>query len=358
MKLLYGIGLLLSLLLLSGCEKGIDTGESSQGTSGVSITPDIKQSALTIAEAQKAAPGSQICVKGFIVAATTMTINNAEFSAPFNGNTALVLASKKSDGNSIQFTLDELFPICLTDASKGIKDAYNLASNPQYHNQYVYISGTRDTYMQLPGLKKVKAIEIDPNHVVTSDEEPDATDDGDYVEPGGDEGNQGGDDGDQGGDEGDPEDPQPPVIPDTPQDPIDPDTPKPSTSTILTVAEAKSTAKDHAHITVKGYIVAATGYNIREYTQFSAPFDESGYVVLADKPFDNTKSAAEQYDTVNYSDLLPVNLGTKGKKMQSELNLVSHPENQNRLIQFSGDKTWILGTYGLDEVDSYQWITP
>ena len=66
-------------------------------------------------------------------------MSNAEFSAPFTGNTALVLASKKSDGTAEQFTNDELFPISLSDASKGIKDAYNLASNPQYHNQYVYI---------------------------------------------------------------------------------------------------------------------------------------------------------------------------------------------------------------------------
>ena len=72
-------------------------------------------------------------------------MTNAEFSAPFTGNTALVLASKKSDGTAEQFTNDELFPVSLSDASKGIKDAYNLASNPQYHNQYVYIIGTRET---------------------------------------------------------------------------------------------------------------------------------------------------------------------------------------------------------------------
>lgn len=145
MKLFYIIGVLLSVLLLSGCEKGIGTSESDQGAPEVGITAESKQGALTVAEVQEATLGSQICVKWFIVAATTRFMSNAEFSAPFTGNTALVLASKKSDGTTEQFTNDELFPVSLSDASKGIKDAYNLASNPQYHNQYVYIIGTRDT---------------------------------------------------------------------------------------------------------------------------------------------------------------------------------------------------------------------
>ena len=145
MKLFYVIGVLLSVLLLSGCEKGIGTSESDQGAPGVGITAEAKQGALTVAEAQEATLGSQIFVKGFIVAATRLSMSNAEFSAPFTGNTALVLASKKSDGTAEQFTNDELFPVSLSDASKGIKDAYNLANNPQYHNQYVYIIGTRET---------------------------------------------------------------------------------------------------------------------------------------------------------------------------------------------------------------------
>jgi hypothetical protein len=107
MKLFYVIGVLLSVLLLSGCEKGIGTSESDQGAPEVGITAEAKQGALKVAEAQKATLGSQICVKGFIVAATTRSMTNAEFSAPFTGNTALVLASKKSDGTAEQFTNDE-----------------------------------------------------------------------------------------------------------------------------------------------------------------------------------------------------------------------------------------------------------
>ena len=155
MKLFYVIGVLLSVLLLSGCEKGIGTSESDQGAPGVGITAEAKQGALTVTEAQEATLGSQICVKGFIVAATTRSMTNAEFSAPFTGNTALVLASKKSDGTAEQFTNDELFPVSLSDASKGIKDAYNLASNPQKHNMHIQITGTIAFLVGAKGMNEV-----------------------------------------------------------------------------------------------------------------------------------------------------------------------------------------------------------
>ena len=48
MKLFYVIGVLLSVLLLSGCEKGIGTSESDVG-----ITAEAKQGALTVTEAQE-----------------------------------------------------------------------------------------------------------------------------------------------------------------------------------------------------------------------------------------------------------------------------------------------------------------
>lgn len=53
MKLFYVIGVLLSVLLLSGCEKGIGTSESDQGAPEVGITAETKQGALTVAEAQE-----------------------------------------------------------------------------------------------------------------------------------------------------------------------------------------------------------------------------------------------------------------------------------------------------------------
>ena len=146
MKRLYNLCFLIVCILFFGCEKSIvPESNNSSGISLVGISDNAKQTA------------TPICVKGFIVASTTKSMSNATYSSPFAGSTALVLASRQSNGTNTQFDKEELFPICLTDASKGIKETYNLESNPQYYNQYVFISGTRDTYLTLSGLKKVKA---------------------------------------------------------------------------------------------------------------------------------------------------------------------------------------------------------
>ena len=133
MKRLYNLCFLIVCILFVGCEKSIaPESDSGSGISLVGISDNAKQTALTIAEAQQQPTGTPICVKGFIVASTTKSMSNATYSSPFAGSTALVLASRQSNGTNTQFDKEELFPICLTDASKGIKEAYNLESNPQY----------------------------------------------------------------------------------------------------------------------------------------------------------------------------------------------------------------------------------
>jgi len=339
MKHLYIILLLSLLTTLTSCEKNIaEEGQDSVLTAG--LTEGDRKNALTVAQAQQVAAGTQICVKGYIVASTQKSMNNTDFFSPFEGSTAIVLADKSSDNDLYD---DDLLPICLTDAGKGIRDAYNLEAHPEYHDKFVYILGTREQYLSTAGLKKVKGIEVDPNHVVTPDESGDNTN---------------GDEGDNPGTPDTPDNPNTPDNPGTPDTPDTPDNPSTPTSNVLTVAQVKTEAKNLAHVTVKGYIVAATGYDIKKYTHFAAPFEENGYIVLADQPFDNTKTPEDQYDTQTFKDLLPVNLGTKGKKLQTELNLVTHPQLQNKCIQISGVKTWFLGTYGIDKVESYQWITP
>lgn len=353
MKLLYVIGLLLSVTLLSGCEKGLDASEGNQGASGVGITTEAKQGALTVAEAQEAASGNQVCVKGFIVAATTKSMSNAEFSAPFTGATALVIASKKSDGTSDQFAEEELFPVSLSDAGKGIKDAYNLASNPQYHNQYVYINGTRETYMYLPGLKKVKAIEIDPNHVVTKDEEPVAVDDGNNGDPEDNDGDNGDDKGDDEGDEGDKGSGEGSGSGGEGSDEGEGSS-QPSTK-VLTVAQAKQIGSQITNVTVHGYIVAATSYSMAD-AHYQEPFDTyyNNYIVLADTPYDNTKLPQEQYDTQDFTDLFPIYLGDKKKALWKALNLHDNPQKHNMHIQITGTIAFLIGAKGMNEVSDYK----
>lgn len=343
MKRLYNLCFLIVCILFFGCEKSIvPESNNSSGISLVGISDNAKQTAMPIAEAQQQPTGTPICVKGFIVASTTKSMSNATYSSPFAGSTALVLASRQSNGTNTQFDKEELFPICLTDASKGIKEAYNLESNPQYYNQYVFISGTRDTYLTLSGLKKVKAIEVDPHHVVTQDEQPDAVKEGESIDDSEEEGSEEDDvtygDEEEGEDIGDDNDQQ--------------------TNGVMTVAEAIA-APEQSNMTVKGYIVAAVKGK-KENISFDYPgFNNySTAIVLADKPFDSNKTAEAQFPT-GYQELLIVYLSdSKPAKLKDELNLVSHPKNQNKFIRVTGRKGFALGIKLLLDINDYEWATP
>jgi len=163
MKIKYNIAILSCIILMSGCEKGISDEESGNGGNPTSGIPaELKQRALTIEEAQQVSNGTKdICVKGYIVASTRQSMGNATFKTPFEGNTAIVLASKKHHLKNPVPTTDKLFPICLTDGKKGLKEAFNLEDHPEYWNKYVFIVGEKNKYMSLDGLKKITAIEID-----------------------------------------------------------------------------------------------------------------------------------------------------------------------------------------------------
>ena len=362
MKHVYGIVWLLAFCLLIGCQKSIDEGSDNNGgaTNGsagtTGITGEEKANALTIAQAQRVANGTSICVKGFIVAATERSINNAIFTEPFEGSSAIVLASRQSNGTSNQFEDAGLFPICLTDAAKNIRNFYNLKDNPTYWNQYVYITGTKDEYLSLPGLKKVKAIETDPNHVVTPDEEPD--DDGGTTES---------DNPDVDPEDDGPGDDSNGSDPTYPDESGNDDGGNESTNNVLTVAQAKKLSSPTHNITVQGYIVAATAYDMPSCT-FQAPFNEdyNTCIVLADKPFDNNIPPEQQYDLAEskedpeaplYTDLLPIHLGAKNKNTWIDLNLFKNPYLHNKILQIKGTIIRQFKTIGIYQVEDYT-ITP
>ena len=352
MKRLYNLCFLIVCILFFGCEKSIvPESNNSSGISLVGISDNAKQNALTIAEAQQQPTGTPICVKGFIVASTTKSMSNATYSSPFAGSTALVLASRQSNGTNTQFDKEELFPICLTDASKGIKEAYNLESNPQYYNQYVFISGTRDTYLTLSGLKKVKAIEVDPHHVVTQDEQPDAVKEGESIDNSEEEGTDEDDvtygdedeEEEEGTDEGTGND-----------------------DTVMTVAGAID-APENTKLTVKGYIVGAAmgDYNGSVYYCFNkselSNNGESfkGYktaLILADNKYDPERSFESQFNLEDSINVMFVKLGT----IKDKLNLVDHNDYHNKLIQIKGNKGFYINKNiaAINEVNSYKFITP
>ena len=230
---------------LVSCEKELASDQQSVNNSE-ELTDDIKKSALTVAEAMNVEPGYWITVKGYIVAAAESSIKNADFRAPFAGKTAILLADEPADGSDDQY-FDDLMPISLSDATKGISSSFNLQENATRWNNFVYIHGIRKQYMSAPGIKEVKNIWIGD-----LDEQPDPTVDPD----------------DNGNDN--PDDPDNPVIDDG------------DDSDALTIAEAIDALWDQK-IWVKGYIVGTTRVNLAN-TKFDGILENFTAIVLADEP--------------------------------------------------------------------------
>jgi hypothetical protein len=163
MKHIYTILFLLTTMLLAGCEKEItseeDKGKDKPVETTIGTEDDAPENYSTVAEAIDAEIGSYLCVRGYIVASTQRSIKNADFEAPFEGSTAIVLADKMDEEDTM-FDYDEVLPVCLTDCSKGIRNALNLPDNPGNKNRLVYIYGTKERYLYVPGLKNVQQYQI------------------------------------------------------------------------------------------------------------------------------------------------------------------------------------------------------
>ncbi len=111
---------------------------------------------LTVAEAQAAAVGSHITVTGYIVASTTKSMKNVDFTAPFAGNSAIVIADVPAYPQPADSLL---FPVCLTGWKLG-REMLNLEDNPDLWNHVVYLSGIREKYMGRAGLKELYQFQV------------------------------------------------------------------------------------------------------------------------------------------------------------------------------------------------------
>lgn len=257
-RLFFSFFLLFALL---SCEKELSSGEQTINFSD-ELPDDVKNSALTVADAVNVEPGYWITVKGYIVAAAESSIKNADFRSPFAGKTAILLADEPSEGTDEQF-YDNLLPISLSDAAKGISASFNLQENANRWNNFVYIHGIRKQYMSVPGIKEVTNIWIgDP------DEQPDPV-----VDPSNPNNPNNPDN---------PNNPNNPNNPDNPDNPDDPDNVYGTESNPLTVSQAILALSEHT-IWVKGYIVGTTRKAINN-TKFDGILDDFTAIVLAEEP--------------------------------------------------------------------------
>ena len=218
MKRLLRLSLLplLSMALAFSCQKielpdgtaDDSTQNAAGGGNGASPSLDTSN-ALTVTEAmQRAADGSEVVIKGYIVGYTTSSMSNASFSVPGDkANTNMLLSDTPDE-------FDELccLPVELPTTGRNLRGLLNLYDHPEYFNQYIAIQGKLTTYFRVVGLKSPTAFAfITPPENSGGDNESG----GDGNESGGDGNESGGgdeeeDDKGQGGSDGEEEKPDNP----------------------------------------------------------------------------------------------------------------------------------------------------
>ena len=163
MKRLLRLSLLplLSMALAFSCQKielpdgTADEGAQNAAGGGDGASPSLDTSnALTVAEAmQRAADGSEVVIKGYIVGYTTTSMNNVVFSIPDDKPNTNMLLSDNPD------EYDELccLPVELPTTGRNLRGLLNLYDHPEYFNQYIAIQGKLTTYFRVVGLKSPTA---------------------------------------------------------------------------------------------------------------------------------------------------------------------------------------------------------
>ena len=163
MKRLLRLSLLplLSMALAFSCQKielpdgtaDEDAQNATGGGNGASPSLDTSN-ALTVGEAmQRAADGSEVVIKGYIVGYTTSSMSNASFSVPGDkANTNMLLSDTPDE-------FDELccLPVELPTTGRNLRGLLNLYDHPEYFNQYIAIQGMLTTYFRVVGLKSPTA---------------------------------------------------------------------------------------------------------------------------------------------------------------------------------------------------------
>lgn len=150
-------------LSLTGCEKTIiteeneedietDKGENDDSDTGIDT---LQAQFLTIAETQTFEDGDVVWVTGFIVASCQRYMKNCDFTAPFEGSSAIILSDVQVDKNSLPHYEDNtLFPVCLTTHAP-TRACLNLVDNPQLWNKKIYLVGLKGRYFGRDGIKAV-----------------------------------------------------------------------------------------------------------------------------------------------------------------------------------------------------------
>lgn len=99
----------------------------------------------------------QVWVKGYIVGSATGANGKKryDFEPPFDHDTALLLADDPATAD-----LSHVVSVCLTSCSKKIREELNLKEHPENRGKVLSVFGFRETYLAIPGIKKIDAYEF------------------------------------------------------------------------------------------------------------------------------------------------------------------------------------------------------
>lgn len=169
-----------TLLCIDSCSKPIGNGEDDpinpekKGNTANDSTPngnsnydsDIERTwgmkALTVKQAQQVADGTTIVMKGYIIGTAYRSLSNWKCHPPFESKSCILMADfdiHDTDSTTQVIERDDVMAVCINDM-KGSKDGLNLVDNPTLWNKRIMIAGTRGTYLNTFGMRRIRAYEV------------------------------------------------------------------------------------------------------------------------------------------------------------------------------------------------------
>lgn len=161
-KIFYGFVLFLFLGNVS-CEKadlaktdpvGNETGDTVDvsGSDTTSSSGSDEEGFLTVRQFLACGDGELVHVRGYIVGSCERNISNADFSVPFKGHTAILLADKQGEKDCSKIMVVGL-------KTGKTRNSLNLEGHPELYGRFLDLDGYKGKYLYTKGIKPVDLID-------------------------------------------------------------------------------------------------------------------------------------------------------------------------------------------------------
>lgn len=160
-KSLQFLFLCLSLSLLSGCEKvtfGSEGGEDGNASGSIPADPPssgidtlysdvepVEGSEVGVDQFLHQTIGVEVYVRGYIVGSCQRSIKNADFEAPFEGHTALLLADRRDEREKV---------VAIHLKTGAMRSALNLEDHPENQGKALRVRGKQGSYLGTVGMNE------------------------------------------------------------------------------------------------------------------------------------------------------------------------------------------------------------